>query len=80
MFSMSKANDADGEAVPLPARADREFTQVNPSNLLKDTEMSFHKLAPVKKNDCKKGAPAPHKKAPKKPAPAPRRRPVGHQG
>ena len=30
--------------------------------------MSFHKIAPVKKNDCKKGAPAP------------RRRPVGHQG
>jgi len=42
--------------------------------------MSFHKIAPVKKNDCKKGAPAPRKKAPKQPAPAPKRRPVGHQG
>ena len=36
--------------------------------------MSFHKIAPVKKNH--KLAPAPKKKAPKKPAP---RRPVGHK-
>jgi len=36
--------------------------------------MSFHKIAPVKKNH--KPAPAPKKKAPKKPAP---RRPVGHK-
>lgn len=42
--------------------------------------MSFHKIAPVKKNNCHKPAPAPKKKAPKKPAPAPRRRPVGHKG
>ncbi|MEU6146566.1 hypothetical protein ABZ848_40250 [Streptomyces sp. NPDC047081] len=42
--------------------------------------MSFKKIAPVKKNDCKKAAPA-AKRAPK-PAPkkAPKRRPVGHQG
>jgi len=36
--------------------------------------MSFHKIAPVKKNH--KPAPAPKKKAPKKHAP---RRPVGHK-
>lgn len=39
--------------------------------------MSFHKIAPVKKTNCKP-APAPKKKAPKKPAP--KRRPVGHKG
>jgi hypothetical protein len=42
----------------------------------KETMMSFHKIAPVKKHH--KPAPAP-KKAPKKPAPAPKRRPVGHK-
>ena len=42
----------------------------------KETTMSFHKIAPVKKRH--KPAPAP-KKAPKKPAPAPKRRPVGHK-
>ncbi len=36
--------------------------------------MSFHKVAPVKKNN--KPAPAPKKKAPKKPA---KRRPVGNK-
>ncbi|MFI8232332.1 hypothetical protein ACIGDI_26185 [Streptomyces sp. NPDC085900] len=41
--------------------------------------MSFKKIAPVKKNDCKKAAPAAARKpAPKKPAP--KRRPVGHAG
>ena len=39
--------------------------------------MSFHKFAPVKKT--RKPAPAPKKAAPKKPAHAPKRRPVGHK-
>lgn len=42
----------------------------------KESAMSFHKIAPVKKQH--KPAPAaPKKPAPKKPAP--KRRPVGHQ-
>ncbi|MDC0770191.1 hypothetical protein [Streptomyces sp. HD] len=43
--------------------------------------MSFHKIAPVKKN-CRTGAPAAKKhKAPGAPRKAaPKRRPVGHQG
>ncbi|MFJ8538657.1 hypothetical protein [Streptomyces sp. NPDC093591] len=44
--------------------------------------MSFRKIAPVKKNNCKTGAPAAKKQkapaAPKKQAP--KRRPVAHQG
>ncbi|WP_330305584.1 MULTISPECIES: hypothetical protein [unclassified Streptomyces] len=40
--------------------------------------MSFHKIAPVKK--AHKPAPAPKKKAPEKPAPVAKRRPVAHKG
>lgn len=60
MFSMSKANSAN----------DKKTQET------KESTMSFHKIAPVKKT--RKPAPAP-KKAPKKPAPAPKRRPVGHK-
>jgi hypothetical protein len=42
----------------------------------KDADMSFHKIAPVKKT--RKPAPAPKKAQPKKHAP--KRRPVAHQG
>ena len=45
--------------------------------------MSFRKIAPVKKNNCKTVAPAAKKqKAPGKPkkAAAPKRRPVAHKG
>ncbi|MFE7275343.1 hypothetical protein [Streptomyces sp. NPDC057623] len=44
--------------------------------------MSFHKIAPVKKNNCKTGAPAARKqKAPAAPKKgAPKRRPVAHKG
>ncbi|WP_284060120.1 hypothetical protein [Streptomyces sp. AS02] len=43
--------------------------------------MSFHKIAPVKKNNCKTGAPARKatKPAPKKAA-APKRRPIAPKG
>jgi hypothetical protein len=57
---MSKANSADGKGNPPAGK--------------KEKVMSFHKVAPVKKNH--KPAPAPKKKAPKKPAP---RRPVGNK-
>ncbi|MEU1405329.1 hypothetical protein ABZ471_23730 [Streptomyces sp. NPDC005728] len=40
--------------------------------------MSLHKIVPVKKH-CKPAS-APKKAAPKKPAPAPKRRPVGNKG
>ncbi|MET9965838.1 hypothetical protein ABZZ80_07910 [Streptomyces sp. NPDC006356] len=45
--------------------------------------MSFHKIAPVKKNNRKPGAPAAKKqKAPAKPkkAAASKRRPIAHKG
>lgn len=55
----------------------RTNDNAKPQPKSKETKMSFHKIAPVKKNH--KPAPAPKKPAPKKPAPAPKRRPVGHK-
>lgn len=59
MFSMSKANGANDSK----------------TNETKESTMSFHKIAPVKKAH-KPAAPAPKKKAH---VPAPKRRPVGNK-
>ena len=56
------------------------MSKANDTKAKKETRMSFHKIAPVKKT-CKAAAPAP-KLAAKKPAKkvAPKRRPVAHKG
>jgi hypothetical protein len=56
------------------------MSKANDTKAKKETRMSFHKIAPVKKT--RKPAPAPKcagKPAPKK-ADAPKPRPVGRQG